>query len=560
MPSRPPRLYHDQTPEFLTVQPAGQSVPSYGHDLTVRVKLETPAGCLKAAVVTYPDADERHDALTLESSSGGLDTWTGTFTWRSGDPCRYRFKAVMPDSAGGKTYPLWFRGEVEPQGGSRVWWLNAAGVTPFTPPRDTDFAFSPDEPPAWVTSAVFYQIFPDRFRNGDPSTDVKDGEHAYGGRPVFARAWGERPQPQTGGLEFYGGDLPGIRSRLDYLQDLGVTALYLNPIFTAPSVHRYDTQDYRTVDPHLGGNAAFHDLAADLHRLGMRVLLDGVFNHAGVTHAWFRAASGAETAPERAYFTFPEGGNDYATWLGVKTLPKLDYRSPELADAVYAGEDSIVRHWLKPTAPGRDDAADGWRLDVVHMMGEGGTSRGNHRVLAGLRAAMRDARPDSYLIGEHFYDATEWLQGNLEDGAMNYPGFTWPTWGFLAGTDHRGEPMALDAAEYDAAMRAARARLPWRNQLAQFNLLDSHDTPRLISLLPRRELARVAAVLLFTAVGVPCVYYGDEIGLEGGQDPDCRRTMPWDEAAWDAGLRDHDRRLIGLRRASRALQEGGWET
>ena len=564
MTTSQPRIYHDGTSAFLRVEldptePDGRAPHEY--DLTAHVRIEVPAGCVRASVVTYPDAEERHDSL--ERVAGGeIETWSGSFRWRSGEFCRYRFKIQLPDdAAGGQTYPEWFHGSLVPSGGRRVWWLTQAGLTSFPPPRETDYAFSRDEPPEWVKSSVFYQIFPDRFFDGDPSSNVRSGEYDYHGRPVRAKAWGELPEAPFGGIEFYGGDLPGVSTQLDYLQVLGVNALYLNPIFSAPSVHRYDTQDYRSVDPHLGGAGAFRKLAADLHARGMRVILDGVFNHTGVTHDWFQAAVAGTGAATRSYYTFPgSNAGEYLTWLGVKTLPKLDYASAEVKRVIYEGDDSIVRHWLRPSHAEGNDGADGWRLDVVHMMGEHGTNGGNARVLAGLRRAMHAEKADSYLVGEHFYDATAWLQGDLEDAAMNYQGFTWPTWGFLAGTDHRGEPMSLDAAEYDAALRSARARIPWKNQLAQLNLLNSHDTPRLISLLPDERLTLVAAVLLFTAVGAPCVYYGDEIGLHGGQDPDSRRTMPWDKTLWNHELKALYQDLARLRRSTLALQEGGWET
>ncbi|HWG85243.1 MAG TPA: maltodextrin glucosidase [Deinococcales bacterium] len=559
-------LYHDGTTDFLQYE-SGEDRGN-GLDGTARVRLRVPAGTLAAAAVTYTDAEERHFPLDRMAEAPGRELWEGSFPFRSAEHVRYRFKVVVPaGESGGRWFPEWFRGPLEaPRAGGRVLWLTQGGVTPYAPTGEDDFAFGPEAPPEWVGESVFYQIFPDRFADGDPGNNPRDGEFQVGSHPAVARRWGELPQRSQGGREFYGGDLQGVLQRLDYLQDLGITGIYLNPIFEAPSSHKYDTQDYRRVDPHLGGDAAFRALAAAMHERGMRLVLDGVFNHVGATHPWMNKAGlsaepGAyQGGPTRDHFTFEsDDPESYIGWLGVKSLPKLDFANADVREKVYTGHDSAVRYWLRPTGRA-DDAADGWRLDVVHMMGEGGTNRGNLEVLRGLRSAMKQERPDSYLFGEHFYEATAWLRGDVEDGAMNYHAFTWPTWAFLAGTDHRGEPAALDAAEYDEALRRGRAKVPYRNHVALFNQLDSHDTPRLLSLLPDRRLARLAVVLLFTAVGVPCVYYGDEVGLEGGQDPDCRRTMPWEEDSWDAGLRGLYRWLIQLRRSSPALQRGGWGT
>lgn len=557
-------LYHDGTPDFLRLylESGGEN----DLDGLARVKVRAPAGTLRVAAVTYTDAEERHYPLERGVVSGNLELWGGTFPFRTGETVKYRFKAVLPGPEG-RWFPEWFRGPFDAPRSGRVVWLTQGGVTPYAPTGEDDFSFSPQQPPLWVAGSVFYQIFPDRFRDGDATNNVSSGEFQVGSNPVIARTWGDPPERSQGGREFFGGDLQGVRESLDYLQDLGVTGLYLNPIFTAPSSHKYDTQDYSRVDPHLGGDEAFRDLARDAHRRGIRIVLDGVFNHVGATHPWMNKAGifpepGAyQGSGHRERFTFTSDDPDsYIGWLGVKSLPKLDFGNEEVRRAIYAGDESVVRYWLRPTAEGADDAADGWRLDVVHMMGVGGTNRENRAILRELRAAMKAERPDSYLFGEHFYEATAWLQGDVEDGAMNYHGFTWPAWAFLAGTDHRGEPTAIDAGELADALRRARAKVPFANQLALFNQLDSHDTPRLLSLLPDKRLARVAAVLLFTALGVPCLYYGDEVGLEGGQDPDNRRTMPWDEGAWDEDLRSLYRSLATLRHGSPALQRGAWET
>jgi alpha-glucosidase len=562
--------YHDGTPDFLTLEPGRDAtLLSTG---TAFVRVRAPHDTVAVWVESYPDGEQRLDELKLERQENParqesrVAFWSGRFPYRATETTRYRFKLIVPDDASNaRMFPGWFRGNLDsiPPGRTRAVWLTQAGLSVFPPTLENDFKIVSQNVPEWVTGAVFYQIFPDRFRDGDPTNNVSDGEYRYGTHDVKARAWHELPDARQGWREFFGGDLEGLRQSIPYLTDLGVNAIYLNPIFKSPSSHKYDTEDYLQIDPHFGTNESFRDLVRVLHDHGIRVMLDGVFNHAGVHHSWFQDA--LRGGDGRRFFTFAsEEPGSYVSWLGVKTLPKLDYASDEVHDAVYRLESSIVKHWLRSTRNdannNSDDGVDAWRLDVIHMMGRSGTHAGNHQIIAGIRAAMRQVKPDSYLLGEHFFEASPWLQGLEEDGAMNYYGFTWPVWGFLVGADHRAEPLSLNGSELDQALRNARAKLPFAHQLAQFNLLDSHDVPRFISLVPDERFAHLGAALLMTYIGVPCVYYGDEIGLHGGPDPDNRRPMPWDERTWNLELRKLYQRLIALRRSSAALQRGGFET
>lgn len=234
-------------------------------------------------------------------------------------------------------------------------------------------------------------------------------------------------------------------------------------------------------------------------------------------------------------------------------MPKLDYRSSTLIDEIYAGEDSIVRHWLK--APW---SMDGWRLDVVHMLGEEGGARNNLRHIAGITQAAKLERPDAFVFGEHFGDARQWLQADVEDSAMNYRGFTFPLWGFLANTDISYDPQKIDAQTCMAWMDNYRAGLSHQQQLRMFNQLDSHDTARFKSLLGK-DVARLplAVVWLFSWPGVPCIYYGDEVGVDGNNDPFCRKPFPWDPALQDGALLELYKRMSKLRKANQALRYGG---
>lgn len=440
-------------------------------------------------------------------------------------------------------------------------WYNAAGLQRHSPTDANDFVLLTDvHAPGWVADSVFYQIFPDRFADGDPANNVRDGEYACYGRPVSARPWGAPPRQEHSATEFYGGDLQGITRRLDYLQELGVTALYLNPIFVAPSSHKYDVADYERIDPHLGGEAALVELRTALTARGMRLILDIVPNHCGATHPWFLAAQADPNAPEAAFFTFHRHPDQYESWLGVSSLPRLDYRNERVRELMYAGPEAILRRWMRPPY-----SIDGWRIDVANMLGRQGPSNLAHKLGRGIRRAVKAENPGAYLLGEHFFDGTPHLQGDELDATMNYQGFTFPVWGWL-GADRgtQAPPWAdrhpLPTAALAAQWTAFRAAVPWQIATQQLNLLGSHDTPRLRSVLGGdMQRVQLAVALLFTYPGVPCIFYGDEVGLAGAVNSDCRRTMPWDPQAWDGELRAFYQRLARLRRTAPALCRGGFQ-
>ncbi|ALP41586.1 maltodextrin glucosidase [Aeromonas schubertii] len=290
----------------------------------------------------------------------------------------------------------------------------------------------------------------------------------------------------------------------------------------------------------------------------MRIVLDAVVNHTSTEHPWFAPPEGAHGNPDspwRSFYTFAEDG-DYVSWKGIRSLPKLDFASERVQDVIYRADDAIVRHWMRPPYQ-----IDGWRFDVIHMLGEQGSASGNRHHVRALRGAVKQENPDAYVLGEHFFEASQWLQGDQEDGAMNYYGFAHPIRAFLAGKDIAYQPIRISAAELDRWLRLARAHIPFANQLAQFNLLDSHDTARFLELLGGdRERMALAVTLLMTYIGAPCVYYGDEVGMRGGNDPDCRRCFPWESTRWDHALHDLYRRLIRLRRQRPALRRGDLQT
>lgn len=472
----------------------------------------------------------------------GVTAWRATLNIASGQPRRrYSFKLLWHD---------------------RQQWFTPQGFSRFPPARLEQFAVDvPDSGPQWVADQIFYQIFPDRFARSETREAEQDRVyyHHAAGREIVLRDWNDPLTTQAGGSTFYGGCLNGICEKLPYLKKLGVTALYLNPVFTAPSVHKYDTEDYRHVDPQFGGDQALLRLRRETQAQGMRLVLDGVFNHSGDSHAWFdrhKCSTGGAChhpdSPWRDWYTFsPEGVA--LDWLGYPSLPKLDYQSETLVEEIYRGEDSIVRHWLN--APWN---MDGWRLDVVHMLGEAGGARKNLQRVVGITQAAKEAQPEAYIVGEHFGDARQWLQADAEDAAMNYRGFTFPLWGFLANTDIAYEPQHIDARICMAWMDNYRAGLSHQQQLRMFNQLDSHDTARFKTLLGK-DVARLplAVVWLFTWPGVPCIYYGDEVGVDGANDPMCRKPFPWDESKQDGNLLALYQRMTKLRQRSLALRRGG---
>ena len=523
--------------------PVAPFVKQNGDQLVITLWLTGNA--LPTRVTLRTEIDNEETSVPMRrvrlSPQPGVTAWRAAISLASGQPRRrYSFKLLWQD---------------------RQQWVTPQGLCAFPPARLEQFALDcPDDGPQWVADQVFYQIFPDRFARSRHYHVAQEAYyHHAAGRDIVLREWDEPLTGEAGGSTFYGGTLDGISEKLPYLRRLGVTALYLNPVFVAPSVHKYDTEDYRHVDPRFGGDEALLRLRQNTRRLGMRLVLDGVFNHSGDSHAWFdrhnRGTSGACHNPGsawRTWYSFNEDGTA-RDWLGYPSLPKLDYQSPTLVDEMYQGDESVVRHWLK--APWQ---MDGWRLDVVHMLGEAGGARNNLRHVTGITRAAKETQPQAYVVGEHFGDARQWLQADAEDAAMNYRGFTFPLWAFLASSDISMDPQRIDAQTCMAWMDNYRAGLSHQQQLRMFNQLDSHDTPRFKTVLGK-DVARLplAVVWLFSWPGVPCIYYGDEVGLDGANDPFCRKPFPWNSADQDAGLLALYQRMTRLRKRSRALRYGG---
>lgn len=517
-----------------------QAIPGYlsatasGLELTLSIKGAQPEAVW---VRSEPDNEETLTPMSVQHLQGDWFRYQAVIPFETSYfQTRYLFKLVWAD---------------------RLLWCSALGLSNAMPENNHQFRYVPGgQVPEWVAQQVFYQIFPDRFANGNHSLTPTEGAYDYlQGQKTRQRQWGELPESSEGAIEFFGGDLNGVEQNLTYLQEeLGVTALYLNPVFESRSNHKYDTTDYSRVDQHLGGDEALVQLSESMHQCGMKLVLDAVINHTSVFHPWFQAAlAGDEQA--RARYVFNDQG-DYASWKGHLSLPVLDFANEDNVETFITGEDSVVKHWLRPPFK-----IDGWRMDVIHMLGEGAGAYNNAHYVRMLRKVIKAENPDAYLLGEHFFEATSWLQGDQEDAAMNYYGFGHPVRAFFTGMDIAYHPIQLDAADFADWLGRARAVIPFAQLNAQLNQLDSHDTRRLISMLNGQvDLYQAAIGLLMTYIGTPCLYYGDELALPGEDDPDCRRCFPWDREQWPETVFESTRRWIAHRKALNALQSGALVT
>ncbi len=426
-------------------------------------------------------------------------------------------------------------------------WLNGTGLHARQVTDAADFrlaAFAP--PPDWGQDAVLYQVFPDRFaksRERDaPEWAIPAAWDAPLGtdRPTLAR-------------QFYGGDLDGVAAHLDHIASLGANTVYLTPFFPAGSTHRYDATTFGAVDPLLGGDEALARLSDALHARGMRLMGDLTTNHCGVGHDWFRAAVADPGSPEAGFFHFERHPDAYACWLGHPTLPKLDLRNPALRRALVEGGDSVVGRWL--------GVLDGWRIDVANMTGRHRDVDVAHDVARAIRATLAEVRPDALLLAEHNFDASADLLGDGWHGTMNYTGFSIPAWQWLSPERPLRHSLYADTPRLPggamvAGMREVAASVPWRATAHAMNLVSSHDSERIRTRLGDDELVVVALGLMATMPGIPMIWSGDEIGMEGTFGEDGRRPFPWD-GPWNERILGAVRALFGARRESVALRRGG---
>lgn len=503
--------------------------PSLGEEVSVWLRVPQGLAMDAVHVRTVYDGEPRYTAAAPDPSRKGLggygagDTWWKATITAVNPVVPYRFLLIS---------------------GQGQRWLNASGLTGHDVTDSTDFRLVAHEaPPEWMADAIVYQIFPDRFASARPRKDLPSWAlpASWDGDPVIGEGPGTPEQ-------LYGGDLDGITERLDHIQALGADTVYLTPFFPSRSNHRYDAASFDHVDPLLGGDEALIRLSDALHARGMRLLGDITTNHTGDSHEWFTAAISDVNAPEREMFYFDPDTGDYESWWGVKTLPKLNWAS----ELVRTRMPAVLRRWL--------GVLDGWRVDVANMTGRLGADDRNHEVAAMLRPE------GAAFIAEHNHDASADLDRNGWHGTMNYGGFTRPVWTWLRGDDLElthflGVPGGVPRRDGEAAVATFRefaAHMSWRSLVHSWQLLDSHDSPRIRTVTGSRELHEVAVGLQATLPGTPMVFAGSEFGLTGANGEYSRTPMPWNRPQdRDEPTHAAYRALLGLRRAEPALRRGG---
>ena len=488
--------------------------------------------------------------------------------------------------------------------------------------EEWEFEFTPGfKTPDWAKGAVMYQIMVDRFNNGYKSNDVMTNEYAYIGRGVSkVENWME-PPAVDGTRQFYGGDLQGVIDKLEYLEKLGVEVIYFNPIFVSPSNHKYDTQDYDYIDPHFGkivndngkllkdgdnnnehaqrykvrttdlanleaSNKLFVELVEKAHAHGIKIIIDGVFNHCGSFNKWMdkekfytknkNYKSGAyisKDSPYNLYFKFLEDrwpdNNSFEGWWGFDTLPKLNYEgSKELCDYII----EVGKKWVSPPYN-----VDGWRLDVAADLGH--SQEFNHEFWKKFRKAVKEANPEAIILAEHYGDANSWLQGDQWDTIMNYDGFMDPVTWFLTGVDKHSDNsnpgMRGDAGTFKLTMQYQMSRMQNQSLLVAMNELSNHDHSRFLTrtnrMVGRVGTAGTAAasqdideaifkqgvVMQMTLPGAPTLYYGDEAGVCGWTDPDNRRTYPWGHENFE--ILEFYRETIAIHRQHKVFKTGSYK-
>lgn len=567
---------------------------------TVRLRLRTAKGeDVRVSVMTSEDGKE-HACVKEESTKDDMFDYYDADLTLGKDLVSYYFKIRCDEE---------------------ILFYDRFGVTDTMRPQYF-FRISPGfHTPTWAKGAVMYQILVDRFCNGDEANDVEDNEYHYINTYSHHVPDWDTPPANFDVGNFYGGDLEGVRQKLYYLKSLGIEAIYFNPLFVSPSNHKYDIQDYDYIDPHYGKivkddgenltpgdydnknatkfirrvtdkenleatNQFFADFVQEAHSKGIRVILDGVFNHCGSFNKWLdreRIYEGKEgyepgayiskDSPYHSFFQFYEDGDDkwpynnsYDGWWGNDTLPKLNYEgSQELEDYIIR----IGRKWVSPPYN-----CDGWRLDVAADLGH--SPEYNHHFWQRFRKEVKDANPNAVILAEHYGDASSWLAGDQWDTIMNYDAFMEPVSFFLTGMEKHSDrfegDLWGDGRVFEITMRHAMCEFLTPSLYCAMNQLSNHDHSRFLTRTNHKAgrvaelgsaaagegvnipVMKLAALIQMTWPGAPTLYYGDEAGVVGFTDPDSRRTYPWGNANYE--LIDYHRDLIFLRRFHEALKTG----
>ena len=507
-----------------------------GGKATIRVRVPASSGVERVFLRYIGDGEPRAVAAERDEETGA-ETW-----WRASFPVtkqRAHYRWLL-DGEDGYT------------------WVTGAGLLANDVGDGSDFILPLDRGgPEWHLESVAYEIFPDRFARAGAASSADLPEWAV------ARPWDALPEGRGRNTprEWFGGDLPGIEQHLDHIARLGANVIYMTPIFPAGSTHRYDASSFDVIDPLLGGDEAFDSLVTAARAKGMRLVGDLTLNHCGSGHEWFREGRAYPHTSEHGFFYWDDEAYaplDYAAWYGVPSLPKLNWADAELRRRMFG----VVGRWL-------ERGLDGWRIDVANMTARLGAYDENHEVARLTREAAEAACDEPLVLAEHGHDFRPDASGDGWHGAMNYAGFLRPVWMWLRRPDlpERVElafgdlpvPFALRSGrETVEAMQVFRSAVPWQSIAHSWTLLDSHDVARFRTIAGSRERQLVGIGLQMTTPGVPMIFAGDEIGLEGEWGEDARRTMPWDAIdTWDGPLFEEYSALVALRRSSDALARGG---
>lgn len=542
------------------------------------------------------------EAVVSDTTTGTTTSYPMTYAGTDANGLYEFWTVTLPATADTRFYYF------QANDGSSTAYYNGFGPASSAPaigPTSGDFWISPGfTTPAWAQRGVQYQIFVDRFFDGDTANDVTNGEYSWYGNPTVQLSWGQDPElGNPGGTDqvaFAGGDLEGVDQKLSYItKTLGANILYLNPIFTANTNHKYDTQNYFQVDPHFGGNAALQQLTTDVHNAtdnaGQkgRIVLDGVFNHTGASNAWFQGAQSSQSSPYYNWYTFSSWPNSYSTFEGVSNLPKLNYGSTSLQGEIYGNSNSVAQTYLNPPY-----SVDGWRLDAPGHVGANGydpeangnyNDPTNHAVWEGFRSSVKAANPNSFVFGEWFEGSQpyEWLSGNQWDSSINYNGFLQPASEWITGYDDGFNSNSIDPTQLDQWLHNTLVEVPRPAQLTQVNELSTQDTPRFgeraaesiayktytepngstftdpYGGTPNDWKDYLGAFLEFSYVGLPTIYYGDEYGMMGGGTNDAgkRWTFDWSQVANGGNsVFQLYQQLIALRHNYSALRDGSFMT
>ena len=523
--------HHDGSDLYVS-----NSAPKIGDKISLKVRVPKSYSFDDAYIRLYEDAEPRTYKLEKISSSD-VEIWLEVKIVVTNIHTIYRFVFV---------------------GQGKYEWLNARGLSDHDVHSNNDFQIvAIPENPKWINKSVFYQIFPDRF--------ARSGKININPDWAYPRDWNELPRGRSKytGQELYGGDLYGIQDKLEYLTDLGINGIYLTPIFPSRSNHRYDATTFDKVDPILGGDKAFKSLIQSAKKKKIRILGDLTSNHCGVGHQWIITAKKNKSSKERSFFYWDKSIKwGYVGWFGLESLPKLNYSSKALRKAVYEGKNSIVKKWISPKF-----GMAGWRIDVGNMTGVQGAENHHVEVMQGIRKAMREVDPETWLVAENGDFIASDLNGLGWQGAMNYQGFMRPFWNWMNRNPEitggfQGLPFAMpkiDGEQFVESMKEFNASIPWRSLTASMLILDSHDTARFRTVvLGDRSAHKAAMTMLLTYPGVPSIFAGDEIGLEGAWGEDSRRTINWDDRSdWDLDFYQSVKELVNLRKERHALVQGG---